>query len=42
MVLHLARYWHSQRFNSEDTEQTSQSSMVEIKEVTYGEALLRQ
>ena len=28
--------------NFEDTKQTSQGGMVEVKEVTYGKALLRQ
>ena len=32
----------TQRFNFEADEQMSQSGMVEVKEVTYGEGLLRQ
>ena len=32
----------SQRLNLEDIKQTSQSSMVEVKESTYEEALLRE
>ena len=42
MAVRLRKTGITKRLNLEDIKQTSQSSMVEVKESTYEEALLRQ